>query len=381
MIVDDENLALWKMEKLLQSQEGLDVNIDLIGAFQNPYAALEAARQEVPDVAFLDIEMPEINGFELAEQLWELHPQMQIVFVTAYQDFAIKAFEVNALDYLLKPVHPARLTVTLNRVVQYLRANPAGINDESRTRKTLCCLQSLHYRDHEDEPQSFSWKTLKAPELFAYLIYYRGKTVSKQTLMDLLWPEHDIKKASTQLHTAIYQIRKMMKTCGLDVQISYHDESYRLVLGDMALDVEEWESCLREAPAVTPDTLSRHLAIMNMYTGDFLEEHRYAWAEPEQERIRLLWLEHAKPVALCHIQLGQHSEAIKIYQQMMMRMPYLEDGYAGSMKMYAELHHLSEVRKVYQQLTDAFFEEYGITPSKEIAAWYRNWELGVISSS
>ncbi|BFH60638.1 hypothetical protein PAJ34TS1_12300 [Paenibacillus azoreducens] len=62
-------------------------------------------------------------------------------------------------------------------------------------------------------------------------------------------------------------------------------------------------------------------------------------------------------------------------------MPYLEDGYAGSMKMYAELHHLSEVRKVYQQLTDAFFEEYGITPSKEIAAWYRNWELGVISSS
>ncbi|MDR0268097.1 response regulator [Paenibacillus sp.] len=381
MIVDDENLALRKMEKLLLSQEGFDVNFELIGTFQNPYDALEAARQEVPDVAFLDIEMPEITGFELAERLLELHPQMQVVFVTAYQDFAIKAFEVNALDYLLKPVHPARLAVTLNRVAQFASMNAAGASGTAQKHTKLCLLQSLHYRDQEDQPQNFPWKTLKAPELFAYLIYYRDKTVSKQTLMDLLWPDHDLKKATTQLHTAIYQIRKMIKTCGLDVKISYHDEGYRLVRGTLKLDVEEWENSLRGAPDVTLETLSRHVAIMKKYTGDFLEEHRYFWAEPEQERTRLLWLEHAKLIASCHMELGQHSEAARIYHEIMVRLPYLEDGYAGLIKMYAELHHQVEVKRVFHQLTEVLFEEYGISPSKEITEWYQHWEQGISSCS
>lgn len=130
IIVDDEKLALLKLEKLLHSQIGANLHLELAGAYQDPYAALAAAREVRPDVAFLDIEMPEVSGFELAEKLLELQPQMQIVFVTAYQDFAIKAFEVNALDYLLKPVNASRLNVTLNRVVRFSLLNAAGANQD-----------------------------------------------------------------------------------------------------------------------------------------------------------------------------------------------------------------------------------------------------------
>ncbi|MCJ8014643.1 response regulator [Paenibacillus sp. KQZ6P-2] len=367
IIVDDENLALRKMEKLLQSQDGFDASVELIGVFQSPHKALTAAGEEVPDLAFLDIEMPEMSGFELAERLLELHPSMQIVFVTAYQDFAVKAFEINALDYLLKPVHSSRLAVTMNRVSQFS-------SSRQYQSASLCCLQSLHLLDQHQRPQSFPWKTLKAPELFAYLIYYRDKSVSKQTLMDLLWPDHDIKRATTQLHTAIYQIRKMIKTYELDIKIKYQDEGYRLEWGNVTLDAEVWETSLREAPSVTPATLEQHLSIMEKYTGDFLEEHRYMWAEPEQERIRLLWLKHAKEIAECHFELSQNSEAIGMYQNMIEKLPYIEDGYAGLMRIYALLHHPGEVRRLYQQLEEALEEEYGITPSKELTEWYWKWE-------
>ncbi|MDR9855833.1 response regulator [Paenibacillus sp. VCA1] len=381
LIVDDENLALLKLEKLLHSQGGLGFPIQVIGAYQNPYAALEAVGQEAPDVAFLDIEMPEFSGFELAEQLLEIHPQMHVVFVTAYQDFAVKAFEVNALDYLLKPVHPSRLAVTLDRIGRFSLLDSANAAEEQTGEAILCCLQSLHYRDREGRPQFFRWKTLKAPELFAYLIYNRDKMVSKQTLIDLLWPEQDMKKATTQLHTAIYQIRQMIKASGLQLQIKYHDEGYRLVWGQVALDVDIWENSLRAAPPVTPETLPRHLLTLDMYAGDYLEEHRYIWAAPEQERIRLLWLKYAKPVAECHVRLGQHAEAAKLYQQMIGRLPYLEDGYLGLMKMYAELHNSTEVRRLYQQLTDVFEGEYDMTPSEETTAWYQEWEQAVASGA
>ncbi|MEI0739363.1 response regulator [Paenibacillus sp. JTLBN-2024] len=381
IIVDDEKLALLKLEKLLHSQIGANLHLELAGAYQDPYAALAAAREVRPDVAFLDIEMPEVSGFELAEKLLEIQPQMQIVFVTAYQDFAIKAFEVNALDYLLKPVNASRLNVTLNRVVRFSLLNAAGANQDQAAKTMLCCLQSLHYRDPDGQPKYFQWKTLKAPELFAYLIYYRDKMVSKQALIDLLWPEQDMKKATTQLHTAIYQIRQMIKTSGLDLQIKYHDEGYRLVWGQVELDVEAWENSLRDAPPVTPDTLHRHLGTLDKYTGDFLEEHRYIWAEPEQERIRLLWLNYAKPVAECHVGLGQYAEAAKLYQQMIERLPFMEDGYAGLMKMYAGLHNYAEVRRLYQQLRDVFDGEYAMSPSAGITSWYLEWEQGVASGA
>ena len=71
------------------------------------------------DIVFLDIQIPEINGIELAEQLLEMKPKLSIVFVTAYDNFAIKAFELNALDYILKmPVRKERLLNTVERIKQ-----------------------------------------------------------------------------------------------------------------------------------------------------------------------------------------------------------------------------------------------------------------------
>ncbi len=375
MFVDDEILATQYLKRLLLQEEAA-ADFQWVGEYQNPYEALDAAQSEEPDVVFLDIEMPEMTGFELAERLWEIRPQLQIV--TAYDDYAIKAFEVNALDYLLKPVLPSRLSVTIDRIVKGSLTKPAAVvsrTEDEQEPITLCCLQSLHYREN-GEPKHFPWKTLKAPELFAYLIYYRGKTVSKQTLMDLLWPVHDPHKAVTQLHTAIYQIRKMIRMCGLDARIHYHDESYRLELAGK-LDVEKWEDRLSKAQEVMPDTLSIHQSIIDMYEGDFLADHRYVWAEPEQERLRLLWLEHVQSVAACHVEIGQHAEAVKIHQQVIERLPYLEDGYVGLMYIYASLHHHSEVRKMFQRMKEVLLGEYEVPLSDNIVQWYKEWEQTV----
>ncbi|GAA0406055.1 response regulator [Paenibacillus motobuensis] len=373
IIVDDESLAIFKMEKLLKEQTVVK-DIEIIGSYMNPQEALELAQRQFLQLAFLDIEMPEINGFELANQLLNIQPHIQIVFTTAFQEYALKAFEINALDYLLKPVSQDRLIITLQRIASSLQVS-AGTKTAGSIQ--LNCLQSIHYIDANGATQYFAWRTLKAPELFAYLLYHHDKIVSKQDLIDLLWPEYDIEKSTAQLHTAIYQIRKVLKEAKIELEIKYKDSGYSLLLGDQRLDVEAWESQVNQAPPVSTETIEQHLLILGLYQGDYLADHRYAWAEYEQERLRLVWLAHIKQIAEFYLHRAMYTEAISLYQRIVDKLPHMEDGYFGLMQIYSTLNHQVEVRKMFQILTDKLREEFDVAPSKELIDWYSKYSRSI----
>jgi two-component system LytT family response regulator len=108
-LVDDEPLAVQRLSRLLVATG----RVDIVGSTTEPQSALEYLRARSVDVLFLDVQMPELTGFDLIQQL-ELPPL--VVFTTAYDRYALDAFEANSIDYLLKPVEPDRLQRTLDRV-------------------------------------------------------------------------------------------------------------------------------------------------------------------------------------------------------------------------------------------------------------------------
>ncbi len=112
LLVDDEELARKRLRLLI---EELRSDWQCTGEAGNAYEAIKLIHKTQPDVLFLDIQMPEISGFEMLDLLPEQFAT-PIVFVTAYDEFALKAFEANALDYLLKPVKKARLEKTIERI-------------------------------------------------------------------------------------------------------------------------------------------------------------------------------------------------------------------------------------------------------------------------
>jgi two-component system LytT family response regulator len=109
LIIDDERLARQELKSLLQPYH----EVEVVGECDNAESAMQKIAELQPDVIFLDIQMPGKNGFEL---LIDLPSVPQVVFVTAYDAYALKAFEVNALDYLLKPVQPNRLSETIRKI-------------------------------------------------------------------------------------------------------------------------------------------------------------------------------------------------------------------------------------------------------------------------
>lgn len=114
ILVDDEKHCREVMEHLLHKHCG-DVNI--LASCNSGAAALIALEKQTPDILFLDIEMPGMNGFELLEKC--KHPNFEIVFTTAYNEYAIKAIKHSALDYLLKPVDKDELVQTVNRAKEH----------------------------------------------------------------------------------------------------------------------------------------------------------------------------------------------------------------------------------------------------------------------
>jgi two-component system response regulator LytT len=137
VLVDDEQLARDELGYLL-GQVG---NVEVIGQAGNGVEALATIDRLQPDVVFLDVQMPGLTGFEVARRLIEGRSPSHIVFVTAYDQHAIEAFEVNAVDYLLKPVEQARLEravdrarrrISIERVAE--RGTPAGVDNEQLER-------------------------------------------------------------------------------------------------------------------------------------------------------------------------------------------------------------------------------------------------------
>ncbi|HVR36953.1 MAG TPA: LytTR family DNA-binding domain-containing protein [Methylomirabilota bacterium] len=125
VIVDDEPLARSRLKTLLKAES----DIELLAECATGQEAIETLDAKSPDLVFLDVQMPELSGFDVLDALKQ-RPLPRIIFVTAHDQFALKAFEVHAIDYLLKPFDRERFQQALDRAREELRRqDPSAIND------------------------------------------------------------------------------------------------------------------------------------------------------------------------------------------------------------------------------------------------------------
>lgn len=205
ILVDDMRPALRELEFLLKQYP----NISVEGMFTDPLSAIEKIGELKPQVVFLDINMPQLQGMDAASRILDLSPETDIVFVTAYDQYAIEAFELHALDYLLKPIAKERLERTLDRL---RKKTPVVVENPSR-KLLIRCFGRFQMGWEGQEP--IKWRIEKARELFAYLLQNNKRKISRDELLDTLWPEDSPDRAVKQLYNGIYYIRKALEAYGI----------------------------------------------------------------------------------------------------------------------------------------------------------------------
>ncbi len=273
VIVDDEILVLNLLERLLL-QSG---KVEIIGKFTDASEALAEIQRLKPDVVFLDVEMPELNGIELGTRLVEFDNDLDIVFVTAYEQYSIHAFRINAVNYILKPVDRDSIAETLRRLSRISKRGNQPQNKSVRIK--LLGEFSIYNKDNS----KVKWTTSKVEELLALLIVNRIKGISKWKIIDILWGESELGKSQQNLYTTIFRLKKTLSEAGVKVSINNKLGTYYLSLEGSFCDLYEFEDFVKQRKQLNEATLAKFERVISLYQGDLFGDKSYTWNIEERE--------------------------------------------------------------------------------------------------
>lgn len=368
-LVDDEMHALQLLEYFLNTIG----DVEIVGQAGNGVEALSQLRACKPDVLFLDIEMPGMNGIELAEAIRNDYPGLPIIFITAYDQYAVAAFEQEAIDYLLKPLELPRLQKTVARLSRGLNKRSEHSATEAMPQsngKLTIRLLGNFYAGAEGKGE-IKWRTAKERELLAFLAAHSSMRVHRDTIIEQLWPEEHYQKSKIYLHTCISLLRKHFKQLGFDRILTYEQERYSLDSDRIDNDIVIFRQLVQQINTDSNASFSMEEGklALQAYRGRLLQEEDYAWAHAEAE-----WLDKAASqlrmlLSQQYMKHDAYDKAILLARESITYSPYDEEAYRLLMNAYHAMGNNVQVMQVYRELTDTL-EEMQIRPSQVTSELY-----------
>ena len=244
LLVEDEELQLIRLKKSIDNV----LKDSTIYCFTNPLEAIDKTKDIKIDIAFLDIEMPGMSGMKLAKKLKEINPKVNIIFVTAFDNYGLEAMKMHASGYISKPVNDEKI----QKEIENLRY-PTDLKSEKKIQVKCFGNFEVFYKG---EPIKFAYS--KSKELFAYLIDREGAAININELNALLWEEDH----KSYLRNLIADIQQTMKKLGIsDVFYKRHNECY--------IDVSKVDCDAYEYKKDNPSAI-------NLYKGEYMIQ--YPWA-------------------------------------------------------------------------------------------------------
>ena len=245
ILVDDEQLNLVRLQN--EAKKALPEGTEIF-TYDNPLEALKESKNKQIDIAFLDIEMPGLNGIQLAKELKKINPTINVIFVTAYDSYALDAYKIHASGYLSKPVKAQKIT-------EELEALRHPILVKSDKRMSVKCFGNFEVFV-DGNPLKF--QRSKSKELFAYLVDREGATANINELNAILWEEDH----KSYLRNLIADIQQTLKAVGCsDVFIKRHNEC--------CIDPNKIDCDAYEYKKNNPDAV-------RAYRGEYMIQ--YSWA-------------------------------------------------------------------------------------------------------
>lgn len=363
ILVDDEALALEMLERMLMKIG----DIHICGKYVDAGQALKRLEDKDIDVVFLDMEMGRIHGLQFAEELLHRDITTEIVFVTAYSQYAIDAFEFDAVDYLLKPVSADRLQKTVKKLRERLELR-SWKDHSAAPRIGYLMIRSfgslLVYAGEDGTSVPIKWRTKKVKELFCYL--WQNSAVNKYRIIEELWPEIDADRGGALLHTTVYQLRKVLRELGFENGIQFRNDQYQLEV-PLKSDLKE----MRELLEKSEPSLKEIKRLLELYAGDYLEQEEYSWSIYLQQTMKNTYLKYLKQYALKSVAQKSGSTLLESCLQKMVQLDMYNEEYNHLlMAYYAEEGNAKGVVKVYEEYYRNMKEELGLNPSRRIVRLY-----------
>lgn len=263
--VDDERHVLERFQRMVSDI----TELNLCGLFETGEQLLAYLRENPLDAVFLDIEMPGVNGLQLSEQIQNLNETIEIIFVTAFNQYAVEAFEVQAMDYIMKPLTEERLGKTIRRLL--------------KTKRTATCSGKPFVQCFGDfevflNGEAMTWKNSKAKEILAFLVHKKGVPVSWEKIADAVWPDYDGERAQTNFHATTYLLRKRLAEAGIAQILESGRGNYRVVTDQVTCDLYQFDELVKGNLTSKKEDFR---LLEQLEQRGYMEASGYAWAYPK----------------------------------------------------------------------------------------------------
>ncbi|SDD70433.1 Two-component response regulator, SAPR family, consists of REC, wHTH and BTAD domains [Paenibacillus sp. UNCCL117] len=368
LVVDDEPAMLLAMKRLLSGMEG----VEIVGSFRNAAEVLDFVKSKEVDLAFLDIKIAADDGVELARSLRSLRGELDIVFTTSHTDFALHAYDVYPLDYMVKPISGMRLAQTIDRARGRRSAASDNAGGHTANRLTIRGLGCFEASSKQAGP--VKWLSKKSMELFAYLLVHRGRSAAKSRILEELFPNMPQKNAEMYLHTAVYQLRKALSPHGFKEMVISAHEQYRLDLDQADVDFIQLEQGVESYAEFTIEREAEAIELEKRFAGELFEDKSFGWATLERERVAMMYASFAKRLASWLLAGNRWGEAAQIAKKIVARNEFEEESSLLLMHIYAAMGDRQSLHSYYKRYTRLLHQELGLQPSLRIQQLYGQWK-------
>ena len=363
VLVDDEYNSLQRMRKIIEDNS----EIKILALYQNGEELLDELDNYIGelDLLFLDIEMPGIKGLEVAEQVSAEDENIDIIFVTAYNEYAVEAFELNALDYLLKPISKKRFQKTLSRISnnqehrekEKLKDDPKYLSVKTfgRTKINL-----------NGEKLDIDWRTAKTEELFYYLLLFAGDFVAKDKIIEAIWPEGDPERNRDLLYTTIYNLRKIFNKIGISKLILSKRGFYKINADKIEVDIDTLQQITADFKSNKIKKKKFLYELKEIYAGDYLQAKDYYWTGSYRMNFKTSYKNILKSLYTKFINnenLGLAKRTLKILIDLD---PLDQKSYQKIIDIYQSEDNSVMAIRYYEELKDNLTQELNIKPDFEL---------------
>lgn len=365
ILIDDEKSMLLIMKKMISNIPETEVT----GVFQSTSLASSFLRDNHVDMIFVDINMPEESGIDFVRRVTSEIKNMIIVFLTAHKDYALEAFEVQAFDYLVKPISLARLENTIQRArlsFAYYRHQEEKI---SLHRLFIYCFGGLDVKSEKGNQVQFS--SSKSAELFAYLLLKKGRLISKWSIIEDIFGGMPLHNAEIYLNTTVYKLRKALTAFDMKNVIICTAESYKIDLKYFYVDFIDFESQISNFQEINSLNYEAAIKTEMLYNGELFGVKDYIWCLPDKERYSGAYLSFAAKLVTYSIESNQLTKAMLILKKMEVINEIHEEVNSLLMRVYAAQRDRLSLERQYLRYEKKLRKELGVNPEIKFSNLYR----------
>lgn len=366
ILIDDEGYSTEMLASMLEKIGGIKIR----KGYENPIVFitdLQKRRIQYIDVVFIDIEMPNINGIEVAETIQQLEPSILIVFVTAYSEYAVTAFELNSIDYLVKPVLEKRLKKTVSRLQTASAEEKERVKQSKERQLFIQCFGDFVIYGSDGQP--LKWRTKKVKSLCALLVHYHYRFITLEELTEKLFEDLPYEKAKINFYTTMSSLRKMFRLAGYPNIIQKEGKGYKLSLDEVTSDIQQFEFLIDNNASILEHNAPIFLDFLEAYKGEYLETVDRIELISKREELNLKVIDTFRNLVTFYLQHDQIHQATMVLTKLTELFPYSEKDQLNLIRLHADNGDYVTALHLYQTFKKYLNEELNIEPSKEITTY------------